>query len=364
MTDKRYQVFISSTFRDLIDERQAVLKAVLELDHMPAGMELFPAADDTAWQLIKDVIDSSDYYVLIVGGRYGSLGEEGIGYTEKEYDYARKTKKAVVPLLHLKPDNLPRDKTETDPDAWAKLEAFRKKVEAKHTCVYWETSEDLKAKVIIGLTANIKRHPAVGWIRADAVPTDATVRDVLTLREQVSKLETELQKIRTEAPPGTEDLMQDDDTFEITYSFRASSPDGLGYRVAYQATIYPTWNEIFAGVSPVLIDETSERSLRQAFVAHFTRIAREELQEDKDLKDHTLSDFSFAQTQIDTCLVQLRALGLIRESDRKRSVTDKQTYWTLTPFGDRMMVQLRALRREPAVKRTPGSKYEVLVTSE
>ena len=58
--DKRYQVFISSTFTDLKDERQAVLKAVLELDHMPAGMELFPAADDTAWQLIKDVIASAE----------------------------------------------------------------------------------------------------------------------------------------------------------------------------------------------------------------------------------------------------------------------------------------------------------------
>ena len=86
--DKRYQVFISSTFRDLRDERQAVLKAILEIDHMPAGMELFPASDDAAWQLIKDVIDASDYYVLIVGGRYGSLDDTGIGYTEKEYDYA------------------------------------------------------------------------------------------------------------------------------------------------------------------------------------------------------------------------------------------------------------------------------------
>jgi len=90
--DKRYQVFISSTFVDLIDERQAVLKSILEMDHMPAGMELFPATDDTAWNLIKDVIDASDYYVLIVGGRYGSLDEEGLGYTEKEYKYAVSTK--------------------------------------------------------------------------------------------------------------------------------------------------------------------------------------------------------------------------------------------------------------------------------
>jgi len=134
--EKRYQVFISSTFRDLIDERQAVLKAVLELNHMPAGMELFPAADETAWQLIRDVIDGSDYYLLIIAGRYGSLDEAGIGYTEKEYDYALQSRKPVIPFLHQNPDNLPREKTETNDSAWNKLKAFREKVEKKHTCVY------------------------------------------------------------------------------------------------------------------------------------------------------------------------------------------------------------------------------------
>ena len=125
--DKRYQVFISSTFRDLRDERQAVLKAILETDHMPAGMELFPASDDAAWQLIRDVIDASDYYVLIVGGRYGSLDDTGIGYTEKEYDYAIASGKPVIPLLHKNPNNLPRDKTETRAESWEKLKNFAKR---------------------------------------------------------------------------------------------------------------------------------------------------------------------------------------------------------------------------------------------
>jgi hypothetical protein len=133
--DKRYQIFISSTFRDLQDERQAILRAVLELDHMPSGMELFPAADDTAWQLIRDVIDASDYYVLIVGGRYGSLDESGIGFTEREYDYALAQKKPIIPLLHQNPDNLPRDKTETDPADWERLKSFRAKIEKRHTRV-------------------------------------------------------------------------------------------------------------------------------------------------------------------------------------------------------------------------------------
>jgi len=71
--DKRYQVFVSSTFADLKEERQAVMQALLSLDHFPAGMELFPASDEDQWALIKGVIDDSDYYVLVVGGRYGSM---------------------------------------------------------------------------------------------------------------------------------------------------------------------------------------------------------------------------------------------------------------------------------------------------
>jgi hypothetical protein len=68
--DKRYQIFVSSTFADLQQERQAVMQALLSLDHFPAGMELFPASDEDQWALIKGVIDDSDYYVLVIGGRY------------------------------------------------------------------------------------------------------------------------------------------------------------------------------------------------------------------------------------------------------------------------------------------------------
>jgi hypothetical protein len=51
--EKRYQVFISSTFQDLQEERKEVMQALLELDCMPAGMELFPAANEDQWSLIR-----------------------------------------------------------------------------------------------------------------------------------------------------------------------------------------------------------------------------------------------------------------------------------------------------------------------
>ena len=70
--DKRYQVFVSSTYEDLIEERLEVMKALLELDCIPCGMEYFPAANEDQWTFIKKLIDVCDYYVVIIGGKYGS----------------------------------------------------------------------------------------------------------------------------------------------------------------------------------------------------------------------------------------------------------------------------------------------------
>ena len=90
--DKRYQVFVSSTYNDLIDERKEATQAILKCNCFPAGMELFPASNKKQWNVIKQVIDDSDFYLLILAGRYGSLGVDDfgtkVGYTEMEFDYA------------------------------------------------------------------------------------------------------------------------------------------------------------------------------------------------------------------------------------------------------------------------------------
>ena len=341
--EKRYQVFISSTFYDLKEERQAVLKAILELDHMPGGMELFPASDESAWRLIQDVIDASDYYVLIIGGRYGSLDEAGLGYTEKEYDYAIQAKKPIIPLLHENPDNLPRGKTETDGQSWEKLKSFRSKVEKRHTCVYWKSVEDLKAKVIIGLTTAIKRSPAVGWVRADQVPSGATVTDVLKLRNRISELEKEAEESNVTPPKGTEDLEQGDDCFGIPCTFCVEQDDSDEVHLGGEISL--TWNEIFAAVAPTMINEAKVDDLKSAFRSFFIRSTLAAYKKGK-YKNHEFSSFHFPNEKMDTCIIQFRALGLIKESNRQRSIKDTQTYWSLTPYGDYVMTQLRALRRE------------------
>ena len=88
MKRMKLQVFVSSTYMDLIEERQAAVEAILDAGHIPAGMELFKAGK-SQMKTISRWIDDSDVYMLILGGRYGSIEEEsGLSYTQLEYEYA------------------------------------------------------------------------------------------------------------------------------------------------------------------------------------------------------------------------------------------------------------------------------------
>jgi hypothetical protein len=86
---KKLQVFVSSTYIDLKEERQAAVEAILTAGHIPAGMELFTAGDQSQMQVIKRWIDESDVFLLILGGRYGSIEPQSQkSYIHLEYEYA------------------------------------------------------------------------------------------------------------------------------------------------------------------------------------------------------------------------------------------------------------------------------------
>ncbi len=144
--ETRYQVFVSSTYEDLKAERQEVMHALLKLECIPAGMELFPAANEDQWSLIKKVIKECDYYIVISAGRYGSLGPEGQSYTEMEYRYAVELGKPVIGFLHKDPLQLPAARVEQTDEGRGKLKTFRELLQQK-MCKYWETPSSARSSV-------------------------------------------------------------------------------------------------------------------------------------------------------------------------------------------------------------------------
>jgi hypothetical protein len=100
MSQKKIQIFVSSTYTDLKIERQAAVEAILSSGHIPAGMELFSAGDESQLSVIERWIDESDVYLLILGGRYDSIEKNsGKSYIQLEYEYAIKKGKPLFSLV-------------------------------------------------------------------------------------------------------------------------------------------------------------------------------------------------------------------------------------------------------------------------
>jgi hypothetical protein len=142
--DRRYQVFVSSTFDDLREERASVIGLLLQMDCFPTGMELFPAADDDSWTLIKSVIADSDYYLVVLAGRYGSVPTgETKSFTHLEYEYALSIGKPTIALLHSSPGTFASDKRSDQTRAEQASTNFASPSE-KRTAVFGEAKRSLR----------------------------------------------------------------------------------------------------------------------------------------------------------------------------------------------------------------------------
>lgn len=182
----RYQVFVSSTYEDLIEPRRAVLDALHSAGYIPAGMEAFPAANPGAWKVITNVIDDSDLYVLIIAGRYGSIDQETqVSFTEREYQYAAEAGKPVIAFIHSDPDGLSHRSVEKNEAGIEKLRKFVKHVTSRHTVRFWKGTEDLVSSVIVALANAIQSEDGlVGWVRADGIDNQDLYKKITDLQER------------------------------------------------------------------------------------------------------------------------------------------------------------------------------------
>jgi hypothetical protein len=200
---KRLQVFVSSTFSDLKFERQAAVEAILTAGHIPAGMELFASGDESQMEVIKQWIDESDVYLLILGGRYGSVEPtSNKSYTQLEYEYAIEKSKPLFACainddaLEKKVKELGSSTLETDNPS--ELKEFRKLVLSK-TVRFWDDVKDIKLAIGEALSNFARREDLVGWVRPhQEANMPALADEIARLSKENATLRTELANQRPE----------------------------------------------------------------------------------------------------------------------------------------------------------------------
>ncbi len=335
--EKKYQVFISSTYEDLKEERNEIIKAVLEMGHIPVGMEMFSAADEDQWRVIARTIDASDYYVVIVAHRYGSVTPEGTGYTEKEFNYA--TTNGVPIIGFIIDDNAPwpSTKSEQDPKKKKKVTQFKQKIKSR-IVQFWTNKDDLRSKFIIALMKSISNSPREGWVKANEATSPLVTNELTRLSSENATLREEISKIRKV-------LTEDED--HIRKSIRILSKNTVKFNVRKTSdwktsTIYMrSLADIFKFVAPNLIDENSSLGVANNLALKILGGPR------------YYKDWPVGRNQTSEIIADFVALDLLEPSKKKHSVGDTEAYWSLTKLGKKLLQEFRKVRLEEGLAELP-----------
>ena len=199
MKDKKLQIFVSSTYTDLIEERQAAVEAILLSGNIPAGMELFSAGNESQIAVIERWIDESDVYLLILGGRYGSIDPKtGKSYTQLEYEYAVEKKKPLFAVLisesALNEKVKVKGKDVLELDNPQSLKEFRSTV-LKNLVKFWEDKKDIELAIHKTISDFSNRKDLIGWIRSDNFVANGLLAEEITkLKKENSELRSKLSR--------------------------------------------------------------------------------------------------------------------------------------------------------------------------
>ncbi len=163
------RVFISSTMRDLANERDAVARRLRAFNFEPVNAEGLLPDGTNSWDRLEPEILSADVFLLLLGSSYGWVPDsgpkagEGKSVTELEFDVAREAGIPVLVFMQRLPHGVKTDEHRDD---------FRDRVGAWDGGLFraeFDLASDLAEKVGRALVELVTE----GFRRADRRPAPA-----------------------------------------------------------------------------------------------------------------------------------------------------------------------------------------------
>lgn len=328
MKKRKFSIFISSTYEDLKEERQALMGVALENNFIPVGMEQFHAAPTSQWNVITRMIDECDFYLLVIGGRYGSIDEDtGISYTEKEYNYA-KTKGLPVLVLIKESSAITESEQDTGDEKYDKytkmrmLEEFRNRVKnGGNTVGFFTDINSLKYKASPTFSNAIDYvDDTAGWVRyrdiVDVINEEAEGRNKANTEfgEHQQKMLEEMKEMLSQFGRKLTDMENNQLTWEEIPTVTSEDIDKL-FRVENETLVLGNPESDKAVVGQ---DDVGNVPVESAFLLVYAAEGDGQI-----IKTRTLS----SPTQISTSGKQFMADNSTRESARWIEALDRLIEW-------------------------------------
>ncbi len=172
------RVFVSSTYVDLVEHREAVQKAIRQLGGTDISMENFGARDERPKaECLRLIREEADLFVGIYAHRYGYVphGEQK-SITESEYDAAGNQN--LSRFIYLVDDEIAWKPTFIDQGTLGeKLQQLKQRLKTTHICKVFSNKDQLATFVAADLGRHILRnqlhHVLPGGAEGDSVrPAD------------------------------------------------------------------------------------------------------------------------------------------------------------------------------------------------
>lgn len=299
---KKLQVFVSSTYTDLQDERQAAVEGILGSNNIPAGMELFKAGNNSQLETIKKWIDDSDIYMLILGGRYGSIEpNEHKSYTQLEYEYA--ISKGIPIFAIVLSDEFLQEKAKINPDIYEShnkdlYTQFKKIVMSKMVKTIKNCTE-IKLAINESISELKEECEFDGWVRETEQSPDC--EDLLEKYNSLSKENVEL-KERLKNESSSQYCPIDDAFWSQECSLAVTGVQAyMGNH--YETEKKMTMREIYTIIAPLMIAQTKASTLQ----SNFEHIIQQNYFSKLSLL--TLKQFSFQTIKAKLCSANLIILS-------------------------------------------------------
>lgn len=323
----KYQIFVSSTYVDLKEERDLVIKAILEMGHIPVGMEMFSAGDEEQWKLIQKQIDDCDYYVVIVAHRYGSMDGK-VGYTEKEYDYAIAKEIPALGFLINHDAEWGANKFETEAEKIKRLTDFKSKIKRK-LISFWSSKDDLYGKVSIALMKQFTTNPRDGWVKATELVGPEVITEISRLSKENSELRNQIDKLQSEQIK--DETEKYDKTINTLQGNKINLPFFYERGREWEDYTEFTFYKLFKLLAPELMVEKSTNDTA-GFIGRILKP-----NENKQVRN----TWAVPSNKLKEFFADLSVLGLVEPSIKNRSVKDDKDYWKLTIEGKKLYKRIK-----------------------
>lgn len=336
MIDKRYHVFISSTGADMQAERTVLAQTLVSQGYFSWGLE---HRTPLTTAFARRQIDDCDYFILMLGSRYGELSASGVSYLHLEYIYAVTKQKPILVLLHESPDTRPTDLQEDTQDGRLKFQDFRRQLQREREMVVtFRDLRDLEMAVRHAMPQLVSRYPAQGWIR----PNLAQIQQLQDENEQLRQKLVTLESARVSAPvsEGGLDLpqVQGDEEFAFDYKVHAYQ-DGNFRELRPQRSL--RWNDLLAIIGPGFSPAAPEENFARVINDYLNSTALPDVREVMP-RAHAVARSQMNVRALHSIKMQLKHNGWIvpvGRDDRQRVL------WELSALGERHLSRVLTKQR-------------------